>query len=198
MTAPTAMVPIPALEPAAIRAAAASIDPVFLDAPQYVHEGLSARLGVPVIVKVETPTRSGPSRAAARRSSSGRWLPRAGSAPIGRSSALGGQLRPGHRLRRPRAGHPVGRVRLGSGEPRQGRRMRALGADVIQVGEDFDGARAGADAHAARTGAHLVIDGDDPRIAAGAGTLAVELTDAVEAGRLPAPAIVSVPSATAR
>ncbi|HEY3163122.1 MAG TPA: hypothetical protein VGJ71_02120, partial [Candidatus Limnocylindrales bacterium] len=51
---------IPELQPDAIRAAVDAIDPVFLGGPQYVHEGLSARLGVPVIVKVETvnPIRS--------------------------------------------------------------------------------------------------------------------------------------------
>src|SRR5438045_425206 len=51
---------IPELEPDAIRAAHLVIDPVFRDAPQHVHDGLSARLGVPVIVKIETtnPIRS--------------------------------------------------------------------------------------------------------------------------------------------
>lgn len=43
-----------ALSPEAIRRAQTHIDPVFLDSPQYIHEGLSARAGVPVIVKVET------------------------------------------------------------------------------------------------------------------------------------------------
>ena len=54
------MIREPGLEPAAIRAAHARIDPVFTHSPQYVHEGLSARLGVPVIVKIETanPIRS--------------------------------------------------------------------------------------------------------------------------------------------
>jgi threonine dehydratase len=43
-----------------IRRARAGIAPVFLDSPRHVHEGLSARLGIPVIVKVETinPIRS--------------------------------------------------------------------------------------------------------------------------------------------
>src|SRR4051812_41057045 len=48
------MLTIPELEPAAIRAAGDRIDPAFTRSPQYVHEGLSARLGAPVIVKVET------------------------------------------------------------------------------------------------------------------------------------------------
>jgi len=54
------MIAIPELEPAAIRTAHGEIDPAFKGSPQYVHEGLSARLGVPVIVKVETvnPIRS--------------------------------------------------------------------------------------------------------------------------------------------
>src|ERR671921_25796 len=51
---------IPELEPAAIRAAYPTINPAFRDSPQFVHDGLSARLGVPVIVKLETanPIRS--------------------------------------------------------------------------------------------------------------------------------------------
>ena len=36
-----------------IRAAHADIAPVFRDSPQYVHEGLTKRLGVPVVVKVD-------------------------------------------------------------------------------------------------------------------------------------------------
>src|SRR4026208_518402 len=45
---------------ARIAAAAAAIDPVFRNSPQFVCEGLSAELGAPVMLKVETlnPTRS--------------------------------------------------------------------------------------------------------------------------------------------
>ena len=55
-----AMITIPELEPAAIRAAHGRIDRAFTGSPQFVHEGLSHRLGRPVIVKVETvnPIRS--------------------------------------------------------------------------------------------------------------------------------------------
>ena len=42
-------------------------------------------------------------------------------------------------------------------------------------------------------GAELLVDGDDPRISTGAATLALEVTDAVEAGLLPALAVASVP-----
>ena len=44
----------PALTIDAIRSAHRTIHPAFTNSPQYVHDGLSARLGVPVIVKVET------------------------------------------------------------------------------------------------------------------------------------------------
>jgi threonine dehydratase len=72
-------------------------------------------------------------------------------------------------------------------------RMRALGATVTLAGEDFDDARGASEAYAAEHGSELLVDGDDPRISTGAATMALELTDAVEAGRLPSPAIVSVP-----
>jgi threonine dehydratase len=39
----------------------------------------------------------------------------------------------------------------------------------------------------------MLVDGEDARIATGAATMALELTDGVAAGALPSPAIVSVP-----
>jgi threonine dehydratase len=72
-------------------------------------------------------------------------------------------------------------------------RMRALGAEVIETGEDFDAARGESEVWAAEHGAELLVDGDDVRISTGAATLAVELTDAVAAGDLPMPSLVSVP-----
>jgi threonine dehydratase len=63
--------------------------------------------------------------------------------------------------------------------------MRRLGAGVRLVGEDFDAAREGAAAHEAESGWHLLVDGQDPWIAVGAGTMALELTDGITAGVLP-------------
>jgi threonine dehydratase len=45
--------------------------------------------------------------------------------------------------------------------------MRALGADVREVGDDFDAAVAAARAHAAESGAFMLVDGDDTRISTG-------------------------------
>src|SRR3954447_22356075 len=60
MTTEPSMLEIPELTPDAIRDAAAAVDPAFTRSPQFVHDALSRRLGVPVIVKVETvnPIRS--------------------------------------------------------------------------------------------------------------------------------------------
>jgi threonine dehydratase len=72
-------------------------------------------------------------------------------------------------------------------------RMRALGANVFEVGEGFDDARGASEVWAAEHGAELLVDGDDPRISTGAATLALEVTDAVDAGDLPAPVVASIP-----
>jgi threonine dehydratase len=53
--------------------------------------------------------------------------------------------------------------------------MRALGADVRLAGDDFDAAKDAAAAWAAGSGATLVVDGREPQIAEGAGTIGVEL-----------------------
>ena len=117
-----AVIAHPDLEPAAIRAAHERIDPVFTGTPQYVHEGLSARLGVPVVVKVETvnPIRSFKGR--------GTWVAMAalagegsvGPGP-GRRVRVRRQLRPGRRVRGARPGRAGRRVLLDPGEPREGR-----------------------------------------------------------------------------
>jgi threonine dehydratase len=184
----------PALEPEAIRAAHARISVAFRDSPQYVHEGLSARWGDPVIVKVETtnPIRSFKGR--------GTWVALQGLAAEGRI----GPDRPivcvsagnfGQGVAYAARALGVGSVVFCSTRANRAKvaRMRALGAEVIEHGDDFDAARAASEAYAATHGAELLIDGADQRIAAGAGTMAVEVTDSVDRGDLPAPALVSVP-----
>ena len=57
----------------------------------------------------------------------------------------------------------------------------------------FRSARGASERYADEHGAEILVDGEDPRIAAGAATMAVEVTDAVDAGVLPPIAIASVP-----
>ena len=188
------MIAIPDLEPAAIRAAHARIDPVFTGSPQYVHEGLTDRLGVPVIVKVETanPIRSFKGR--------GTWtamMALAGEGRVGPDRpvvcASAGNFGQGVAYAARALGMTA--VVFSSLHANRGKiaRMRALGAEVVTVGEDFDAASAAAEAYAAEQGAELLVDGDDPRISTGAATLALELTEAVETGHLPRPAVIAVP-----
>ena len=188
------MIADPDLAPEAIRAARERIDPVFIGSPQYVHEGLSARLGVPVIVKVETvnPIRSFKGR--------GTWVvvaAMAGEGTIGPERAIvcasAGNF--GQGVAYAARAHDVPAVVFCSTRANRAKieRMRALGANVIEAGEDFDDARGGSEAYALEYGAELLVDGEDVRISTGAATLALEVTDAVEAGALPMPAIVAVP-----
>jgi threonine dehydratase len=188
------MLRIPELEPRAIRDAVVRIHPAFLRTPQFVHDGLSARLGVPVIVKVETVN---PIRSFKGRGTSLAIGALAAEGSIGRDRpvvcASAGNFGQG-------VAHAAGRLAIPSivfasrrATPSKIARMRALGATVELVGDDFDDARAAADAYVERHDAHLLVDGDDPRIAAGAASMAVELTDAIEAGELPSPAVASVP-----
>jgi threonine dehydratase len=71
--------------------------------------------------------------------------------------------------------------------------MRELGATVHETGDDFDAARAASERWAADHGAHLLVDGDDSRISTGAATTALEVTDAIDAGRLPALGTAVIP-----
>jgi len=186
--------PDPHLTHQAIRAAYGRIHPSFLDSPQYVHQGLSDRLGAPVIVKVETvnPIRSFKGR--------GTWVvveALAGEGTIGPDRpivvASAGNFGQGIAY----AARPLGieAVVFVSRHANRGKiaRMRALGATVIEAGDDFDDARAASAQYAAERQAHLLTDGEDSRIASGAGTMALELTDGVESGALPALGAVLVP-----
>ena len=188
------MLEIPELTAQAIRDAAATIDPVFTGSPQFVHDGLSQRLGVPVVVKVETvnPIRSFKGR--------GTWLAVRGLAGEGRIGpdrpivvASAGNFGQGVAYAARALG--VSAVVFTSRHANRGKvaRMRALGATVIAEGEDFDEARGASERYAAERAAELLVDGDDPRIATGAASLALEVTDAVDAGVLPRLSVASVP-----
>ena len=182
------------LGPEAIRAAAATIHPAFMGSPQFVHEGLSARAGRTVVVKVETVN---PIRAFKGR---GTWYAIAGlmgEGTVGRDRpvvvASTGNFGQGVAFAGRAHGVPVTVFADDHANTRKLDRIRALGATVVQEGHDFDAARAASEAHARSSGAHLLVDGADPRIAGGAGTLAMELTDAIAAGQLPSLGAAYVP-----
>lgn len=184
----------PELEPDAIRAAHGRIHPAFRTSPQFVHEGLSARAGVEVVLKVETVN---PIRAFKGR---GTWLAVAGLAGEGSVgpdrpvvAASTGNFGQGVAFAARAHGIPAVIFADEHANPVKLDRMRALGATVIQQGRDFDAAREASEAYADAHRAYLLLDGADVRVAAGAATLALEVTDGIAAGDLPPLATAYVP-----
>lgn len=184
----------PPLEPGAIRSARERIPAPFRATPQYVHDGLSARAGRPVIVKVETVNPIGAFKGR------GTWLAiheLAGEGTIGpdRPVVVASTGNFGQGVAHAARAHGLDAVVFcdAHANPLKVARMRAFGARVIQEGHDFDAAREAAATFATAQGALLLIDGQEPWVAAGAATMAVEVTDAVERGELPAPASAWVP-----
>jgi threonine dehydratase len=155
------------LSAARIEAAVDHIDPVFLDSPQFVDEQLSADLGREIVVKVETlnPIGSFKGRGAtllARELDPTQvWVcSTAGNFGQGLAYAARGRKATVHVFVSPDV--PAGKVA----------RMRALGARV-DVRDDMEAA---AREHAAEAEDRiLIVDGAEPAIAEGAGTIGLEL-----------------------
>jgi threonine dehydratase len=182
------------LAPASIRAARSLIDPVFLDSPQYAHDGLGTHAGRAVVVKVETVNPIGAFKGR------GTWLAVRHLVEAGRIGAD-----------RPLVVASTGNFGLGcayagrafsvpvvvfadeAANPAKMGRIERFGASVRLTGRDFDAAREASAEYAAETSGELLVDGDDPWIATGAATLATELTDAATSGRLPALASAYIP-----
>lgn len=171
----------------AIRTAHARIPSAFRDSPQFISEPLSEEIGVPVVVKLETANPIGSFKgrgtwlavselAAAGKVGEGRGVVVASAGNFGQGVAYAGRA----------MGIPVIVLAATTAVQSKVAAMRRLGADVRSVGEDFDAARLAAADLAADSGWHLLVDGDDPWISIGAGTIALELTDAVASGDLPA------------
>jgi threonine dehydratase len=155
---------------ARIEKAAATINPVFLNTPQLVFDSLSREIGADVVLKVETlnPIRSfkgrGPDYFVSRLSEK-TPLVAASAGNFGQGLAFAARAR----------GITLTVFAAENANPLKLDRMRALGAEVVLAGRDFDAAKAAAYEHAQQRGLRFVEDGRDPAIAEGAGTIAVEL-----------------------
>jgi threonine dehydratase len=158
---------------ARIEEASRVVDPVFLRTPQFLSEPLSDVLGLRLVVKVETlnPIRSFKGR---------------GADFFVSGLAKGGETDPlvcasagnfGQAMAYPcrKHGLPLIVYAALSANPLKVERMRALGAEVRQVGEDFDAAKLEAKRFAANDGLMMVEDGKQPEFSEGAGTIGVEL-----------------------
>ncbi len=147
------------------------IDPVFLETPQFVCEPLSDRLGMTTVLKVEcvNPIRSFKGRG------TDYLLHRLGPQPAGLVCASAGNFGQGMAYAARKRGVAMTVFAAVTANPLKVERMRALGANVILDGRDFDEAKDAAVRHAAQTGAFYVEDGLLGPIAEGAGTIAIEL-----------------------
>jgi threonine dehydratase len=177
-----------------IAASRERIPAVFRDTPQFISEPLSNRLGRPVVVKVETVNPIGCFKGR------GTWLAVADLVArdeVGERRGLvvasAGNFGQGVAYAGRAMGVPVVVFAARSANRSKVAAMGGLGADVHLVGEDFDAAREAAAEHVITSGWRLVVDGEDPWISIGAGSIALELTEAVARDELPAISELLVP-----
>ena len=160
-----------------IRRARHTIDPVFLDSPQYACGPLGAALGCAITLKVETlnPVRSFKGRGTEAVAS---WLTRDGRAPAA-VCASAGNLGLALAFSGARRGIAVTVVAAQTANPLKLDGIRALGASVRLEGDDIEDARREAvrDRRARRVlprrgqprPAHLRRRGDDRRLSSSSG-----------------------------
>jgi threonine dehydratase len=153
------------------------IDPVFRNTPQFDCEPLSEALSCRLTLKLETanPIRSFKGRGAgyliASRLADGALQ---GRRIVGASAGNWGQaLAYACRTH----GLPLTLFAATTANPLKVARMKALGAEMVLTGDDFDAAKIAAEAHARQTGGLWVADGLDPEAAEGAATIALELLE---------------------
>ncbi|MFC5422844.1 threonine/serine dehydratase [Bosea eneae] len=149
------------------------IDPVFLATPQVDWPGLDRALGCSLTLKIETlnPIRSFKGRGAS-------LLVRRHGARGPLVSASAGNWGQGLAYACGRSKVPLTIFASVGANRLKVARMRELGATVHLHGDDFDAAKAEAEAFAAAASLRFVADGRDREAALGAGTIAAELTSA--------------------
>jgi threonine dehydratase len=142
-----------------IERAASVIDPVFRNSPQFESEPLSSAVGANLVLKIETlnPIRSFKGRGADYFIST---LDRSAKLVCASAGNFGQAMAYACRKR----GMQMTVFASVKANPLKLERMRALGANLMLEGEDFDAAKLAAKRHAAQTGARMIEDGLEPRI----------------------------------
>jgi threonine dehydratase len=153
-----------------IEQAAGIIDPVFLNSPQFRAESLEQQLDCRIVVKIETlnPIRSFKGRGADYLAASLDGRPHL-------VCATAGNFGQGMAYAARKRGLPLTVFASVNANPLKVERMRALGAQVRLVGENFDTAHLAAKRFAEEIRATLIEDGRVPAIAEGAGTIGLEM-----------------------
>jgi threonine dehydratase len=160
-----------AISLADIRAAPSQIDPVFLNSPVLKDTSLDVSLGCQLVAKVETQNPVGSFKGR------GTELFAATALTPGQSvvCASAGNFGQGLARAASRRGHTCVVFAAGNANPLKIEAMRRFGAEVKLVGSDFDAAKEAAHTYASKHGLRLVEDGSEGPIAAGAGTIGLEL-----------------------
>lgn len=146
------------------------IDPVFLNSPQLLAEQLGELLGCRLILKIETlnPIKSFKGR--------GADLLVAGlQQPVRIMCASAGNFGQAMAYACRKRGIPITILAATNANVYKVERMRALGAEVILYGDDFDAAKIEAKRRAVAEGYRFVEDSADIETLEGAGTIALEL-----------------------
>ena len=152
-----------------IEHAARSIDPLFLNTPQYECEPLGQALGCRLALKIET---SNPIRSFKGRGADYLVTQLPDDTPLVCASAGNFGQAMAYACRK----HGI-RLTVYAGtnaNPLKIERMRALGAHVLQHGQDFDAAKLAAKRAAREQGVRFVEDGFDLETLVGAGTIGLE------------------------
>lgn len=161
------------LTPEGIARAAAGISPVFTHTPLVRHDAMDAWLGASVVGKVES---LGPIRSFKGRG--GDWFMRQRATTDAVCAASAGNFGQALAYAAREAGAHCTMFASVHANPLKVARMRALGANVIQRGEDFDAAKDAARDYAHEHGIEFVEDGKALAITEGAGTIGVEIAAA--------------------
>ena len=165
-----------------IARAAQGISPVFLNTPLVQHDDLDAWLGARMSLKVES---LGPLRSFKGRG--GDWFMRQRTVKGPICAASAGNFGQALAWAARRAGESCTMFASLHASPLKLARMRALGATVMQVGEDFDAAKDAAREFGRANDIEYVEDGQALAITEGAGSIAVELASAIELDTLLVP-----------
>ena len=159
---------------AGIARAARGISPAFLHTPVVQHDDMDDWLGARVVAKVES---LGPLRSFKGRGGDWFMRQRSSTGPVCAASAGNFGQALAYAARQAQVACTMFASRHAS--PLKLARMKALGATVIQDGEDFDAAKDAARVYARTNGIEFVEDGQALAITEGAGSIAVELANAV-------------------
>ncbi|MBT2786180.1 MULTISPECIES: pyridoxal-phosphate dependent enzyme [unclassified Halomonas] len=156
-----------------IAAASRRINPTFLATPQYRSPSLDTTLRVAMTLKVETlnPLRNFKGRGADHFVS--HHIQQEKPAPLVCASAGNWGLALAHACKQHEL--PLSVFVAENANPLKIAGIRALGAEVISAGEDFDQAKQAAARFAQQHGSLFVEDGRQAEITEGAGTIAVEM-----------------------